>query len=74
MRRATERLAASLDPAELNRVGFRFYERFRPELPAGAPGWGAKGVLDLAPIEGTASCACRNAAKRAYPPGHPTIG
>ena len=52
VRRAMERLAASLDPAELNRVGFRLYERFRPEVPAGAPGWGAKGVLHLARIEG----------------------
>ena len=54
VRRAMEHLAASLDPAELNRVGFRLYERFRPEVPAGAPGWGAKGVLHLARIEGTA--------------------
>jgi hypothetical protein len=51
VRRAMERLAASLDPEELNRVGFRLYERFRPEVPAGAKGWGAKGVLDLARIE-----------------------
>ena len=54
VRRAMERLAASLDPAELNRVGFRLYERFRPEVPAGAKGWGAKGVLHLARIEGAA--------------------
>ena len=52
VRRAMERLAASLDPAELNRVGLRLYERFRPEVPAGNRGWGAKGVLDLACIEG----------------------
>ena len=38
VRRAVEHLAASLDPAELNRVGFRLYERFRPEVPAGASG------------------------------------
>ena len=54
VRRAMEHLAASLDPAELNRVGFRLYERFRPEVPAGAPGWDAKGVLDLARIEDAA--------------------
>lgn len=36
-----------MEPAELNRVGFHLYERFRPEVPAGAKGWGAKGVLDL---------------------------
>ena len=51
VRRAMERLAASLPPEELNRVGFRLYERFRPEVPEGARGWGAKGTLDLARIE-----------------------
>jgi hypothetical protein len=48
---AMRRLAWSLSPEELNRVGFRLYERFRPEVPPGAQGWGAKGVLDLARIE-----------------------
>ena len=42
-----ECLAASLPPEELNRVGFRLYERFRPEVPDGAQGWGAKGELRL---------------------------
>lgn len=51
VRRAMERLAASLDPEELNRVGFQLYERFRPDVPAGAKGWGAKGALDLKRIE-----------------------
>jgi len=40
-------LAALLPPEELNRIGFRLYERFRPEVPRGAAGWGAKGVLHL---------------------------
>jgi len=44
-RAAMEALAASLSPEELNRVGFRLYERFRPDVPEGAPGWGAKGEL-----------------------------
>jgi hypothetical protein len=48
---AMRRLAGSLPPEELNRVGFRLYERFRPEVPSGAKGWGAKGMLDLAKIE-----------------------
>lgn len=51
VRRAMERLATSMPPDELNRVGFRLYEHFRPEVPAGAKGWGAKGVLDLTRIE-----------------------
>ncbi len=47
VRAAMEGLAASLPPEELNRVGFRPYERFRPEVPEGAQGWGAKGELRL---------------------------
>lgn len=47
VRSAMEDLARSMEPEELNRIGFRLYEHFRPEVPAGAKGWGAKGVLDL---------------------------
>ena len=32
--------AASLPPDELSRVGFRLYERFRPDVPDGVEGWG----------------------------------
>jgi len=45
-----EYLAASLPPEELNRVGFRLYERFRPEVPEGSAGWGAKDVLQVMQI------------------------
>jgi len=51
VRKAMEALADSLPPEELNRIGFRLYERFRPEVPAGAAGWGKKGILDLKLIE-----------------------
>jgi hypothetical protein len=37
-REAMRRLAASLPPYALNRVGFRLYERFRPAVPDGAAG------------------------------------
>ncbi len=47
VRTAMEALAASLPPEELNRVGFRLYERFRPEVPQGVEGWGAKGELRI---------------------------
>ena len=47
VRAAMAGLASSLPPEELNRVGFRLYERFRPEVPEGAQGWGAKGELRL---------------------------
>ena len=33
VRKAMEDLAAQYEPEELNRVGFRLYEHFRPEVP-----------------------------------------
>ncbi len=53
-RTAMEALAASLPPEELNRVGFRLYERFRPDVPEGVQGWGAKGQLRLERIQAAA--------------------
>jgi hypothetical protein len=50
VRAAMEELAARYDPQELNRIGFRLYERFRPEVPTDVRGWGAKGTLDLRKI------------------------
>ena len=47
VRAAMETLAARYGPAELNRIGFRLYEKFRPDVPPGNEGWGAKAVLDL---------------------------
>jgi hypothetical protein len=47
VRAAMEALAASLPSEELNRIGFRLYERFRPEVPEGTQGWGAKGELRI---------------------------
>jgi hypothetical protein len=49
-RAAMEELAAGQEPDELYRRGFRLYERFRPEVPAGESGWGAKGELDLGKV------------------------
>ncbi len=47
-RGAIEALAASLPPEELNRVGFR------PDVPEGAQGWGAKRELRVERIVGAA--------------------
>jgi hypothetical protein len=47
VRAAMESLAASMPPEELNRVGFRLYEQFRPSVPEGVKGWGAKAELRL---------------------------
>jgi hypothetical protein len=46
-RAAMEALAGLLPPDELNRVGFRLYERFWPDVPNGAQGRGVKGELRL---------------------------
>ena len=46
VRKAMEELAGRYDPAELNRIGFRLYEKFRPDVPPGAEGWAKKAVLD----------------------------
>lgn len=43
-------LAKSYPPGELSEIAFKLYEQFRPEIPAGAEGWGAAGVLDLEAI------------------------
>jgi len=40
-------LARSLSKDELRQQAFSLYERFRPKIPAGRAGWGAKGTLDL---------------------------
>jgi hypothetical protein len=50
VREAMEALAARYEPEELNRIGFRLYEHFRPDVPPDAQGWGAKGMLDLEKI------------------------
>jgi hypothetical protein len=43
-------LAARYDPVELIRIGFRMYEKFRPEIPFENTGWGAKAELQLTNI------------------------
>lgn len=50
VRGAMEELASRYEPAELNRIGFRLYEKFRPDVPYGNEGWGRKAVLDIEKI------------------------
>ena len=50
VRAAMEELADRYEPAELNRIGFRLYETFRPDVPPGNEGWGAKAVLEIEKI------------------------
>jgi hypothetical protein len=47
VRKAMRTLAQVFGPKELNDKGFALYERFRPAIPNGVRGWGAKGELDL---------------------------
>lgn len=53
-RRAMGVLAKSMPPAQLASRAYGLYEQFRPQIPAGVTGWGAKGLLDLDKIAGLA--------------------
>ena len=50
-RQAFQELAKSFPPEELRRKAYELYEGFRPSIPEGAKGWGAKGDLDLGRME-----------------------
>jgi hypothetical protein len=45
--KAMQALADAFGPDELAAAAYALYERFRPEIPPGVRGWGAKGQLDL---------------------------
>jgi hypothetical protein len=47
VRAAMRDLAKAFRPKELSKNAFSLYERFRPAIPEGVAGWGAKGKLDL---------------------------
>ena len=46
-RAAMETLAKAYTPKQLESQAFGLYEKFRPKIPEGTKGWGAKGELDL---------------------------
>ena len=46
-RTAMENLAKAYTPKQLESKAYGLYEKFRPEIPEGTKGWGAKGELDL---------------------------
>jgi hypothetical protein len=48
VREAMDDLAGGLDGEELADRAYSLYESFRPDIPSGKKGWGAKGDLDLA--------------------------
>jgi hypothetical protein len=47
VRAAMKELANASEPDELAQRGFSLYEQFRPVIPEGVRGWGAKAELDL---------------------------
>jgi hypothetical protein len=47
-------LARAFKPRELAARAYSLYEEFRPEIPEGSKGWGAKGELDLEQIRSLA--------------------
>jgi hypothetical protein len=46
-RKAMQKLARAFPPKQLEKKAYDLYEKFRPEIPEGKKGWGAKGELDL---------------------------
>lgn len=50
-----EALAKACGPDDLAEQAFALYERFRPEIPVGKKGWGAKGTLDVGLIRSLAA-------------------
>ena len=46
-RKAMQKLAKAYTPKQLESKAYGLYEKFRPEIPEGKKGWGAKGELDL---------------------------
>jgi hypothetical protein len=51
VRNAMKQLAHSMSAPEIAAQADELYEKFRPRIPDGVPGWDAEGKLDLARIE-----------------------
>jgi len=51
---AMQALAKAFKPDELAVSAYKMYEKFRPDVPPGETGWGAKGELDLGLIRSLA--------------------
>jgi len=55
VRAALRDLTKAFRPEELSQNAFSLYEKFRPAIPGGVTGWGAKGTLDTDRIRSLAS-------------------
>jgi hypothetical protein len=53
-RAAMEKLARAYTPKRLAVEAYGLYEKFRPKIPGGMKGWGAKGELDLEYVQSLA--------------------
>lgn len=53
-RDAMEKIAKAFPPKKVEGMAFSLYEKFRPKVPEGVKGWGAKGELDLDAIRSLA--------------------
>jgi hypothetical protein len=53
-RAAMRALARAFRPEQLRENAFGLYEEFRPAIPEGVAGWGAKGTLDIGRIRSLA--------------------
>jgi len=53
-RGAMEELAGAFEADDLADTAYSLYETFRPNIPQGKRGWGAKGALDLAALRSLA--------------------
>jgi hypothetical protein len=51
VRSAMTKPARAFNPQELAHDAYLLYEQFRPDIPGGKKGWGAKGNLDLGLVE-----------------------
>jgi hypothetical protein len=59
LRDAMKELATSYAPDRLERIAYSLYEQFRPSIPKGKQGWGAKGALSLSQIRSLADRASK---------------
>jgi hypothetical protein len=55
VRAAMRDLAKAFRPEQLSKNAFTLYEKFRPAIPEGVRGWGAKGKLEIDRIRSLAS-------------------
>ena len=71
-REAMRSVARSYKPSELADAAYPLYEQFRPAIPPGTRGWGAKGELDLQLVRSLArkpAGRAKGTGARSKPPG-----